>query len=227
MLSRMYSPRSTREREKGAVDRASCPRMGGSVPRIPMNRSTIPHLDASGLPAAFHQDTLLVAERLQHLRFPTFKHAHPAVLNINIAHEEHLTLGNRIADQVVATVGSWRFIITQSIILLAWVILNSVAWAYAWDPRPFILLNLALSFEAAYAAPFVMISQNRQAAKDRLTAEQDYHMDMKGEEEIRYILEHLDHQDALILQLMEQLEHQHEVILQYIGAAPPALVQNG
>jgi uncharacterized membrane protein len=91
----------------------------------------------------------------------------------------------------------------------------------------FTCLNLALSFEAAYAAPFVLISQNRQAAKDRLTAEQDYHMDMKGEEEIRYILEHLDHQDALILRLMEQLEHQHEVILQYIGAAPPALGQNG
>jgi uncharacterized membrane protein len=182
--------------------------------------------DASATPVVGRPEALSGAERLEHLRFPTFKHAHPAILNINQAHEEHQTLGNRIADQVVATVGSWRFIILQSIILLAWIVLNSVAWAYAWDPRPFILLNLALSFEAAYSAPFVMISQNRQAAKDRLTAEQDYHMDIKGEEEIRYILEHLDHQDALILGLMEQLEHQHEAILRQIGAAHPALGQN-
>lgn len=191
-----------------------------------MDRPTF-HLNTSAPPAAGCPEALWGAERLQHLRFPPFTHAHPAVLNINKAHEEHQTLGNQIADQVVATVGSWRFIITQSIILLAWVILNSVAWAYAWDPRPFILLNLALSFEAAYAAPFVMISQNRQAAKDRLTAEQDYHMDIKGEEEIRYILEHLDHQDTLILSLMEQLEHQHEVILRQMGAGAPALGQNG
>jgi hypothetical protein len=110
-------------------------------------------LNAPATPAAGRPEALWGAERLQHLRFPPFKHAHPAVLNINKAHEEHQTLGNRIADQVVATVGSWRFIITQSIILLAWVVLNSVAWAYAWDPRPFILLNLALSFEAAYCPP--------------------------------------------------------------------------
>src|SRR6185437_14971621 len=149
-----------------------------------MDVSTTPHLEASGTSVAFQQEVFSVAERLQHLRFPTFKHAHPVVLNVNTAHEEHQTLGNRIADQVVATVGSWRFIITQSIILLAWIVLNSVAWAYAWNPRPFILLNLALSFEAAYAAPFVMISQNRQADKDRHQAEEDYRTNVEAERRI-------------------------------------------
>src|SRR3984893_11867582 len=67
-----------------------------------------------------------------------------------------LTTGQRIADQVAATMGSWKFIIIQSIILLAWIALNVTAFVEQWDPYPFILLNLALSFQAAYAAPFIM-----------------------------------------------------------------------
>ena len=67
-----------------------------------------------------------------------------------------LTAGQRIADAVAATMGSWRFIIIQSVILLIWIILNVTAYVQQWDPYPFILLNLALSFQAAYAAPFIM-----------------------------------------------------------------------
>src|SRR4030081_2690844 len=92
-----------------------------------------------------------------------------------------LLLGQRVADGVAATMGSWRFIIIQSCILAVWLILNSVAWINHWDTYPFILLNLALSFEAAYAAPIIMMSQNRQAAKDRLMAESDYDCNIKGE----------------------------------------------
>ncbi len=73
-----------------------------------------------------------------------------------------LTTGQRIADTVAATMGSWKFIIIQSVILLAWIALNITAYIEHWDPYPFILLNLALSFQAAYAAPFIMMSQNRQ-----------------------------------------------------------------
>lgn len=76
-------------------------------------------------------------------------------------------IGARIADTVAARVGSWPFIITQSCILAAWIILNSVGWFPHWDAAPFILLNLCLSFQAAYTGPIVMLSQNRQAAKDR------------------------------------------------------------
>src|SRR4051812_20341274 len=74
-----------------------------------------------------------------------------------------LTPGARLADRVAETVGSWRFIIIQSVLLGVWIILNMVAVVNQWDPYPFILLNLVLSFQAAYAAPIIMMSQNRQS----------------------------------------------------------------
>ncbi len=79
-----------------------------------------------------------------------------------IAQKER-TFGERVADKVAAVIGSWTFIITQSAILACWVALNIVGWVQHWDPYPFILLNLALSFQAAYASPIIMMSQNRQA----------------------------------------------------------------
>ena len=171
-------------------------------------------------------DYLHVPESLHHLHFPSFKHAPSQVIDVNKAADERLTRGDKIADAVASTVGSWRFIIIQSCILLAWLIANSLAWAFKWDPYPFILLNLALSFQAAYSAPFVMMSQNRQADKDRLTAQNDYLTDCKGEEEIRHILAHLEHQDTLIIKIIERLESQHGDILSHIaqlnGAAQPA-----
>jgi uncharacterized membrane protein len=108
------------------------------------------------------------------------------------------------------------FTIGQSIILAAWITLNTIAWKYHWDGYPYILLNLMLSFQAAYSAPFIMMSQNRQAAKDRLTAENDYLTDTKGEEEVRNILAHLEHQDALIITIIERLETQHQEMLHQI-----------
>src|SRR5262249_48668568 len=78
-----------------------------------------------------------------------------------------LTMGQRIADDVAAMMGSWTFIIIQSGILFVWIVLNITAFVQNWDPYPFILLNLALSFQAAYAAPFIMMSQNRQQDIDR------------------------------------------------------------
>jgi uncharacterized membrane protein len=106
--------------------------------------------------------------------------------------EPKLTLGQRIADAVAATMGSWTFILIQSAILLVWIILNVTAWIRAWDPYPFILLNLALSFQAAYAAPFIMMSQNRQQDIDRQSAEQDYQINIKAELEIEALHQKLD-----------------------------------
>ncbi len=102
--------------------------------------------------------------------------------DVNKLHEESLTLGQRIADTVAATMGSWPFIIVQSMLLAFWIALNvtELLWR-AWDPYPFILLNLMLSFQAAYAAPFIMMSQNRQSAKDRLQADLDLQTDLKAE----------------------------------------------
>ena len=103
-----------------------------------------------------------------------------------------LTAGQRIADAVAATMGSWPFIIAQTTILALWITLNVVAWIEHWDPYPFILLNLALSFQAAYAAPFIMMSQNRQQDVDRQQAAEDYHINVKAELEIELLHEKLD-----------------------------------
>jgi uncharacterized membrane protein len=100
----------------------------------------------------------------------------------NKLYDDSLTFGQRIADGVAATMGSWRFIIIQSVLLAIWLVLNVTELIFrAWDPYPFILLNLALSFQAAYAAPIIMMSQNRQSAKDRMQAEQDLNTDLKAE----------------------------------------------
>jgi uncharacterized membrane protein len=103
-----------------------------------------------------------------------------------------LTTGQRIADAVAATMGSWRFIIIQSTILFLWIVLNVAAWINHWDPYPFILLNLALSFQAAYAAPFIMMSQNRQQDIDRLQAANDYKVNVKAELEIELLHQKID-----------------------------------
>jgi len=104
--------------------------------------------------------------------------------NWHARYHANLTPGQRIADTVAATMGSWSFIIVQSIILAIWVVLNVIAWIDHWDPYPFILLNLALSFQAAYAAPFIMISQNRQAERDRHQADEDFRTNVEAERRI-------------------------------------------
>ena len=103
-----------------------------------------------------------------------------------------LTAGQRIADKVAVTMGSWTFIIAQSVILAIWVVLNVTAYIKSWDPYPFILLNLALSFQAAYAAPIIMMSQNRQQDIDRTAAENDYRINLKAELEIELLHHKLD-----------------------------------
>ena len=100
--------------------------------------------------------------------------------------------GSASRTAVAATMGSWRFIIIQSIILLIWIILNVTAYIQQWDPYPFILLNLALSFQAAYAAPFIMMSQNRQQDVDRKKAENDFQINVKAELEIELLHHKID-----------------------------------
>lgn len=112
--------------------------------------------------------------------------------NVNEVEEERLTVGQRVADKVADTIGSWPFIIIQTIILITWIIFNLAAWINHWDPYPFILLNLMLSFQAAYSGPVIMMSQNRQSAKDRLAAEIDHQVNTKAEFEIGLLVRRLD-----------------------------------
>ena len=112
---------------------------------------------------------------------------HTVSRNVNQAFEERRSVGDRLADQVAAFGGSWTFIILALIRLLAWVLLNSALLALggsSFDPYPFIFLNLILSMLAALQAPIIMMSQNRQVARDRLAAGLDYEINLKAELEI-------------------------------------------
>src|SRR5262245_53731716 len=106
------------------------------------------------------------------------------------------TFGERLADRVAAFGGSWTFIIAFLSVLIAWIILNSFVLRearHAFDPYPYILLNLILSMLAAFQAPIIMMSQNRQAAKDRQQAKSDYAVNRKAEDEIAQLHAKLDH----------------------------------
>ncbi len=126
---------------------------------------------------------------------------------------EGIPLGGRVADKVAAIVGSWRFIIVQSCLLALWIGANALAWvAKPWDPYPFSLLNLALSFQAAYTAPIIMMSQNRQSDIDRDKAKLDYDINLKSELEIELLHQKIDAmRETEILRLtglIEQLSQQ-------------------
>src|SRR5690242_14370448 len=107
-----------------------------------------------------------------------------AARNPNEVIAEQLTVGDRVADSVARFGGSWTFIISFAVVLVAWVAVNVVLATRAWDPYPFILLNLFLSMLAAVQAPVIMMSQNRQDAKDRVRSELDFAVNRKAEAEI-------------------------------------------
>jgi uncharacterized membrane protein len=130
--------------------------------------------------------------------------------NVNVVEEERMTVGQRVADKVADTIGSWPFIIIQTIILTIWIIINVTAWINRWDPYPFILLNLMLSFQAAYSGPVIMMSQNRQAAKDRLAAEIDHQVNTKAELEINNLMRRID-------ELEINVEENHVELKKLIG----------
>jgi uncharacterized membrane protein len=131
-----------------------------------------------------------------------------------------LTTGQKIADTVAATMGSWNFIIIQSVILIVWIILNLIAFIQHWDPYPFILLNLALSFQAAYAAPFIMMSQNRQQDIDRQAAESDYHINIKAELEIELLHQKIDQlRETEVLHLTEVVHQLADMLKKAEGQA--------
>jgi len=133
------------------------------------------------------------------------------------------TLGERVADRVAAIGGSWAFIVCFGVVLVAWMVANSFLLAKAFDPYPYILLNLVLSCLAAVQAPIIMMSQNRQAAVDRKHAENDYQVNVKSELEVLQIHEKLDllrsHEWAL---LVEQQNRQIEMLQRLLECATAA-----
>ena len=130
--------------------------------------------------------------------------------NANELSDETLTFGQRVADGVARFGGSWNFISLFAVVLFGWIILNTWVLRVPFDPQPYILLNLILSMLAALQAPVIMMSQNRQAAKDRLQSDLDYHINLKAELEIT--------------ELQQKLDVLHEKVDQIVGQAQP---QNG
>jgi uncharacterized membrane protein len=125
-------------------------------------------------------------------------------------HKESLTFGQRLADKVASGMGSWRFIILQTFLVILWMGLNVIGFIYHWDAYPFILLNLLFSTQAAYAAPIIMMAQNRQNERDRMQAQADFQTNVDSKLDIESIQKQLNkiEVDKLdkIIQMLEELK---------------------
>ena len=141
---------------------------------------------------------------MKKLDFPRpFEHNHPPVRELSETDTGPTTQGEKVADWVYKNVGSWRFILIQSILVVVWVVLNATAYIRAWDPYPFIFMNLIFSLQSAYTASLIMMSQNRQ---DKLKAHNDYLMNLRAEEESRAVLENLAAQDKALEVIYQELQ---------------------
>ena len=156
-----------------------------------VKRSTVIRLDRDDMvdfvnkkPAAALR---IIAEMSERLRQTNELMSRQVSRNVLEEEEEHLTLGQRVADRVASFGGSWPFIFLFAVIMLVWMGVNIIRFA-DYDPYPFILLNLVLSTLAALQAPIIMMSQNRQSSKDKLLAENDYQVNLKAEMEIAAML---------------------------------------
>ena len=143
--------------------------------------------------------------------------------DVNLVFDDRSTMGERLADRVAAVGGSWSFILGFGIFLAIWAVLNVVVLAAtAFDPYPFIFLNLLLSMLAALQAPVIMMSQNRQAAKDRLAAALDYEVNLKAETAIAELHDKVDRLTAQIERLVDfDARRSPETVMQ--GTGPAAL----
>ena len=123
-------------------------------------------------------------------------------------HTENLSFGDKLADSVAKGMGSWKFIIIQTIFVVCWMAINVIGFFYHWDIYPFILLNLLFSTQAAYAAPIIMMVQNRQSDRDRVQAQADYQTNIEAKKEIEAVLTQLNKIDVQkldkIIKMLEQ-----------------------
>jgi uncharacterized membrane protein len=136
--------------------------------------------------------------------------------------ERKLTFGERLSDHIAEFGGSWKFLITFGAVIFVWIGANAVLLATrAFDPYPFILLNLILSCLAAVQAPIIMMSQNRAEARDRLRAEHDYKINLKAELEIRHLHEKLDHLLSRQYNRLFEIQQIQIELLEEIGRKKP------
>lgn len=140
---------------------------------------------------------------MKKLDFPRpYEHNHPPVQELSDIDPGPTTRGERIADWVYRNVGSWRFILIQSTLVAAWILLNIGAYIRHWDPYPFIFMNLIFSLQSAYTASLILMSQNRQ---DRLKAHNDYLTSLQAETESRAVLDNLAAQDRALQEIYQEI----------------------
>jgi len=134
------------------------------------------------------------------------QHDHPPVRDLNRETERRLTLADRIAMDFTRLVGSWVFVLAQFGLMLVWVLLNALSLIRHWDPYPFQFLNFILTLEVAAWLLLVLMAFNRQADRDRLRSQHDYELNVKAEEELKALMNHLMHQDEILLQIVNRLD---------------------
>jgi uncharacterized membrane protein len=134
------------------------------------------------------------------------QHDHPPVRDLNREVERKLTFADRVADDFSRLVGSWYFVLAQAGIIVLWVGLNAFNLIHPWDKYPFWFLNFILSLEAAVWVSVVLMAVNRLADRDRLRAQHDYELNVKAEEELKALMNHLMHQDEILLQIVNRLD---------------------
>lgn len=144
---------------------------------------------------------------------------HALSTDTSLTFDDTSTFGQRLADKVAAFGGSWAFLIGFGVVLLAWVSVNLLLARAAPDPFPFIFLNLVLSMVAAVQAPVIMMSQNRQAAKDRMVSSHDYECNLKAEIEIMALHDKIDQmRNDEIKQLIAKQQEQIDLLTRLMGA---------
>ena len=134
------------------------------------------------------------------------QHDHPPVRDLNRDVERRLTFADRVAADFARLIGSWPFVLAQLSIIILWIALNALNLIRPWDSYPFRFLNMILSLEAAIWVSVVLMALNRQADRDRLRAQQDYELNVKDEEELKALMNHLMHQDEILLQIVNRLD---------------------
>jgi uncharacterized membrane protein len=134
------------------------------------------------------------------------QHDHPPVRDLNRDVERRLTFADRAADDLSRLVGSWPFVLAQLGIIVVWIALNAIKAFRQWDPYPFGFLDVVIGVEVAIWVTLVLMSLNRMADRDRLRAQQDYELNVKAEEELKALMNHLMHQDEILLQIVNRLD---------------------
>jgi uncharacterized membrane protein len=145
---------------------------------------------------------LAVKDALHRRKARSGDHKHP----VNVLHHEEASFGEQLADHIAAGIGSWRFLIIQTFLVLLWLTLNLIGLIRHWDPFPFVLLNLLFSVQAAYTGPVLLLAGNRQSQKDRLTLEHAAHEADKADRQNVQILKAIEHNTEVTLQILRHVE---------------------